>query len=338
LPTGDPTLLHPDYPQQPVINFFKKQQKNISISSSNWQEEPLGRGWSWDDFNDEYDVERSPLPVYGNVIRWEQEQQADSSFISYSIPDVNWKVNFNTQAGAKNFFVQRKMDENIYEITQGMEKAKEQLVPFVTNGLESAVELLQDTIKPAIHLTRFPLSKAGPLFSVIHTQPVDSLLQPMMYRSDNFFAEQTLLMVSNEYLGLMNDHKMIDTLLKTDLKGLPQKPNWVDGCGLSRLDLFTPQDFVWLLNKMKEDFGLERIKHILPTGGKGTLHSRFLQDKGAIFAKTGSLTGVVALSGYLITRKNRLLIFSVLVNNHVGGAALLRDATEKFIEDLRSSY
>jgi D-alanyl-D-alanine carboxypeptidase/D-alanyl-D-alanine-endopeptidase (penicillin-binding protein 4) len=46
----------------------------------------------------------------------------------------------------------------------------------------------------------------------------------MMHRSDNFFAEQTLLMASNEKLGFMSDRAMIDTLLKTDLKDIPQNP------------------------------------------------------------------------------------------------------------------
>ena len=60
----------------------------------------------------------------------------------------------------------------------------------------------------------------------------------------------------------MNDEKIIDTLLKTDFKDLPQKPRWVDGSGLSRYNLFTPQDFVAILNKMKNEFGMERIKVI----------------------------------------------------------------------------
>ena len=159
-----------------------------------------------------------------------------------------------------------------------------------------------------------------------------------MHRSDNFFAEQTLLMVSNERLGVMNDEKIIDTLLKTDFKDLPQKPRWVDGSGLSRYNLFTPQDFVAILNKMKNEFGMERIKVILPTGNEGTISSYYKADSNYIFAKTGTLSGVVALSGFLYTKKNKLLIFSVLVNNHQASATAVRRAVEKFIEDVRNKY
>jgi D-alanyl-D-alanine carboxypeptidase/D-alanyl-D-alanine-endopeptidase (penicillin-binding protein 4) len=133
----------------------------------------------------------------------------------------------------------------------------------------------------------------------------------MMHQSDNFFAEQILLMASNELLGYMNDEKIIDTILNADLRDVPQKPQWMDGSGLSRYNLFTPQSFVYILNKMKNEFGLERLKNILPTGGEGTLAAYYKKDAGFIFAKTGTLSNHCALSGFIITRKNRLLIFSV---------------------------
>ena len=160
----------------------------------------------------------------------------------------------------------------------------------------------------------------------------------MMHRSDNFFAEQTLLMVSNERLGIMNDIKIIDTLLKTDLKELPQKPKWVDGSGLSRYNLFSPQDFVWILTQMKKEFNWERIKDILPTGGTGTLGGGYKNYAGHIFAKTGTLSNHVALSGYIITNKGKELIFSVLVNAHQTSAANIRKGVEKLLSAIIERY
>ena len=160
----------------------------------------------------------------------------------------------------------------------------------------------------------------------------------MMHYSDNFFAEQTLLMVSNQLLHTMNDEKIIDTLLKTDLKDLPQKPNWADGSGLSRFNLFTPQDFIWILNKMKNEFSWKRLSTIFPSGNTGTLTNYYTADSSFIYAKTGSLTGVIALSGYLITKKNKTLIFSVLVNNHLTTGRAVRKAIEKYLLAVRDKY
>ena len=139
-------------------------------------------------------------------------------------------------------------------------------------------------------------------------------------------------------MNVMSDEKIIDTLLKTDFKNLPQKPRWADGSGLSRYNLFSPRDFVFILNKMKNEFGMERLKNILPTGNKGTLTNYYVSESGYIFAKTGSLSGVIALSGFLYTKKNKLLIFSVLVNNHNSTGTRVRRTVEKFIEEIRDRY
>ena len=340
-PTGDPTLLHPDFASQPVISLLKSRHLPLVVSPVNWQEIPLGPGWAWDDYNDDYMIERSSLPVYGNFIRWEQiggQNGQGASPRIHAIPAGDWKTHISTDSPTARFMVQRKLDENSFEIRPGREAHKTQDVPFVTGGLSVAMQLLSDTIGEPVSLAagKIPLADKG--LQVIHSRPVDSMFRPMMHHSDNFFAEQTLLMVSNERLGLMNDEKIIDTLLKSDLAGLPQQPKWVDGSGLSRFNLFTPRDFVWLLTRMKDEFGLDRISRILPTGGTGTLGSRYKQDSGYIFAKTGSLTGVIALSGYLVTRSERVLIFSILVNNYNGSTASLRNAMAAFLHSLRKQY
>lgn len=360
VPTGDPTLLHKDYLNQPVIDFLKKTNRPLQIIYKNWNENALGSGWSWGDYNASYMVERSPLPVYGNIIEWVQEanEQAntenilDRSPFIYSIPEVDWKVRFNTDTASRSYYVQRDRDQNVFHITQGVEKKKVQEVPFVTHGLQSALELLPDTIGKKIELSEAVMEMGGTRsrskeraaytgyqgLRTIFSQPTDSMLKPLMHRSDNFFAEQTLLMVGEALLGTLDMDKVTDTLLKTDFADLPHKPRWADGSGLSRFNLFTPQDFVTVLQKMEQDFGMDRIKNIFPTGGRGTLSNFYKQDSGYIYAKTGSLSGVIALSGFLYTKKNKKLIFSVLVNNHNGNATIIRRKVESFLVNIRNRY
>jgi serine-type D-Ala-D-Ala carboxypeptidase/endopeptidase (penicillin-binding protein 4) len=342
LPTGDPTLLHADFKKHPVLELLKNAKKKIYITDAMWHEDALGSGWSWNDYNEAYMAERSPMPIYGNLITWVQEKEGNDPAVIYSIPEVNWEVNFDTTK-TNMFSVSRNFSENIYEITEGKEKKKEQDVPFATHGIKAALELLADSIGKKIELmspqlTQKLMANLTLQVHIVHSQPTDSLLKPMMHRSDNFFAEQCLLMVSNQLRGVMNDQKIIDTLLKTDFKDLPQKPRWVDGSGLSRYNLFSPKDFVFIFNKMKNDFGIDRIKNILPTGNEGTLSNYYKSETGYIFAKTGTLSGVVSLSGFLYTKKNKLLIFSILVNNHNSSATAVRRAVEKFVEALRNAY
>jgi D-alanyl-D-alanine carboxypeptidase/D-alanyl-D-alanine-endopeptidase (penicillin-binding protein 4) len=277
---------------------------------------------------EDYMAERSALPIYGNTLKVKWISDNTLSFM----PSYFQKRSSVKDDLAKGFKVMKPWGINDFTFTNGRSAFRE--IPFTPDE-----KTLQDLLQDTLHAQTATIENfAGEIKNIIHSQPTDSLLKPMMHRSDNFFAEQSLLMVSERLLGEMSDRKIIDTLLKTDYKEMPQKPGWVDGSGLSRYDLFSPKDFVFILNKMKNDFGMDRIKNILPTGGTGTISNYYLKDSGFIFVKTGTLNGVVALSGFLYTKKNKLLIFSVLINNHRSSATDIRKGIEKFIQDIRDNY
>jgi D-alanyl-D-alanine carboxypeptidase/D-alanyl-D-alanine-endopeptidase (penicillin-binding protein 4) len=173
---------------------------------------------------------------------------------------------------------------------------------------------------------------------VLRSRPLDSMLRPLMLRSDNFYAEQTLLMTARKLTGSFSEGAATELLLNTTFAGMPHRPRWADGSGLSRYNLFTPSDFVWVLDKMKTDFGLDRVQGILPTPGTGTLRSYGPDLTGRIYAKTGTLSGVVALSGFVRADSGRWLIFSMLVNNHRGSAADIRKRFESYLRDVMKLY
>ena len=320
---ADPTFLHRDFKNQRVYDFLKSFAK-IKMVHYDFKDF-LGNGWSWSDYKEDYMAQRSPFPVYGNVMNVKWQNENTLTFIPRYFKN-NSVIASNLQRG---FRVEKPWERNEFTFENGREKSAD--IPFTPD--QNTIEaLLEDTLQKQVEVVNESLNANH----IIYSQPTDSLLKITMHRSDNFFAEQSLLMVSNVLLGVMDDRKIIDTILKTDFKLMPQKPAWVDGSGLSRYDLFSPKDFVFILNKMKDEFGMERMKAILPTGGTGTISSYYHADSGYIFVKTGTLNGVVALSGFLYTKKNKLLIFSVLVNNHRSSPATIRKSIEKFIQDLRN--
>ena len=334
-PSGDPTFLHPDFKQQNLYQLLKNfDHFRVDIDFSGFDEDPLGSGWSWNDYQEDYMAERSPFPIYGNLVRFNFKGRSPASVPRVDILAEDNMVIKDSSKDGNNFQIRRNLSSNTFLVIPAAGPYVSENVPFRADDI-FVKEALNDTLKLS-YGTAVRYSGRGNQLrgKVIHSQPTDSILKIMMHRSDNFFAEQSLLMVSNEKLGVMNDSKIIDTLLKTDLKGLPQPPRWADGSGLSRYNLFSPKDFVYILNKMKDDFGMDRLKVILPTGGRGTLSNYFLGNKDRIFAKTGTLSGVVALSGFFYTRSNKLLIFSVLVNNHHGSATAIRRTVEKFLQNV----
>jgi D-alanyl-D-alanine carboxypeptidase/D-alanyl-D-alanine-endopeptidase (penicillin-binding protein 4) len=332
-PTADPTLLHRDFKSQPVFEYLQLATKKLVYVQPRWQTEVYGNGWAWNDYNEYYMPERSELPVYGNVIEYILVKTGNKCILKGDINFFRYSLNIYAEPLSQNVRIRRRRVDNTFDVFHSVTAFSKAEIPFRTFENQ---RLLEDTLK------RRWLDNVDPpsdmKFQPVYSRPADSLLKPMMHRSDNFFAEQSLLMVSNEMLGVMNDEKIIDTLLKTDFKDLPQKPRWADGSGLSRYNLFTPQSLIAILNKMKNEFGMERIKEVFPTGGEGTISNYYKADSGYIYGKTGTLSGVVAFSGYLYTKKGKLLIFSTLVNNHQASATEVRRAIEKFLQGIRNNY
>lgn len=344
--TGDPTFLHPDFKNQPAFAFLQKAVNPALVTGYNTGFSPFGKGWALDDYQSDYAAERSEMPVYGNLTTFYLQNDTVSvrpHFFYNS--SLHWLNNVLLNNTKPQFIITRRFEDNFFHgLSKKGPKFVVQQIPYKTVLVDSIgnsdpvfLKLLEDTLHKVVSIAGTLDGKVIPK-NIIHSQPSDSLFKPMMHRSDNFFAEQTLLMASNEYLGYMSDEKMIDTILKTTLKDAPQKPKWVDGSGLSRYNLFTPADFVYILNKMKDEFGMNRMKTILATGGEGTISSYYKKEAGYIYAKTGTLSNNCALSGYLFTQKGKLLIFSVLNNNYISGATPVRRAVERFLESIQQKF
>jgi len=327
--TADPSFLYKSFPTQKVLQWINtKRNKKIVLCDTKFFENPLGKGWAWDDFEEPYMAERSGMPLYGNTVHF-YFNKGYKTIPHYFERYINNKVdivNNNTK-----FKVLKQLGQNIFDINQGKKDTNE-----ITFSTSQPLNIIEEILADTLH--RKVVKGTHIVDQKIYSQPTDSLLKSMMHYSDNFFAEQALLMVSNEKLGLMNDEKIIDTILKTDFKTLPQKPKWVDGCGLSRYNLFTPQDLVYILNKIKNEFNWQRIKNIFPTANEGTLKGFYKNNHNKIFAKTGSLSNNSALSGFLITNKGKELIFSVIINNYQATNKNVRLAIETYISDIIENY
>jgi serine-type D-Ala-D-Ala carboxypeptidase/endopeptidase (penicillin-binding protein 4) len=326
---ADPTFLLSEYAFQPAYHFLKQQNK-ILLSHTNWKEPALGAGWAWDDYSSDYMPERSVFPVYGNLAQFQKNLLGIATIPAGMLPaqliPADGKFSITRSLGSDSFYT-----------VPANKPFRQSAMPFRVGTASHQAKLLADTLHTTVESPAFRLER-WPDVVTIKSQPTDSVLSTMMHRSDNFFAEQLLLMVSNERFAVMNTKMVVDSLLNNDLNFLPQKPKWVDGSGLSRYNLFTPQDFIAVLQAMKSGFDWKRITAILPTGNEGTLSGLYTNYGGRIYAKTGTLSNHVALSGYLITRKGKTLIFSVLVNAHQRSAGEVRKTIEKFLTGLIDKY
>jgi D-alanyl-D-alanine carboxypeptidase/D-alanyl-D-alanine-endopeptidase (penicillin-binding protein 4) len=152
--------------------------------------------------------------------------------------------------------------------------------------------------------------------------------------SQNLHAETYLRLVASQKLGQGSRQAGLDELhaFLDDAKVDQKLYSIRDGSGLSRLNVVTPHAIVELLVYMAKSANEEDWTTMFPIGGTdGTLEDRMKSKrmKGRVMAKTGSLTHVTALSGYVMRRSGKRYAFSILVNNYNGPASDIRTVIDK---------
>lgn len=336
--SGAPTLLYGKYNDSIAFDFLRQSDKNIYFSNSNFLNKRYGLGWAWDDYNDEYSKELTPLSVYGNALQVTLYPNG-----KWSVHPNQFRDSIEVVGYSARFRVKR--DEKSNRFKMWLKNTNDTItkeVPFITST-ELNLRLLTDTLHKEIKLINRRMTDS---VSVIYGTATDSIYKVLLQDSDNFLAESVLMMTSYN----LNQNDSISTSLqiknisKNELSDLSQQPRWVDGSGLSRYNLFTPQSMVEVLIKIRskaleKDGSMKRVFELLPTGGKtGTLKNRFTEYPEFIYAKTGTLSNNHNLSGYIVTKSGKLLIFSYMNNHYMYKTSTIQKQTDTILKDFYLHY
>ena len=336
MPNGDPSFAEPNFQNNIIYQMLQNTNKNIVIFYDSLKTKsiiPFGKGWSWDDYNDDYMSERCIFPIHQNLIQYTFNQNIIESNPNYFLNTLDTSNTLNP-----NFTIQRALDKNEFYKIPAKNKFTKISIPFKhTDFLETELGILQKMF-PNKSFSKRAISDNNNNLIIVKTLALDTLLKKMMYESNNFYAEQLLLISSQQYQQSFSESIFIDSLLNKEYLFLKSRPRWVDGSGLSRYNLFSPAEFIDLLIQFKNEFAWERIKSILPSGMQGTLGNLYKKYPNQIFAKSGTLTNHVALSGYLITNKNTHFMFSMMVGNHRTKAPKVRQLLESYLTKIIENY
>ncbi|HRE66837.1 MAG TPA: D-alanyl-D-alanine carboxypeptidase [Cyclobacteriaceae bacterium] len=329
--TGDPSFLYKHaYQTGKTYEFLQQYSGKIYFSGTNFYNYALGPGWAWSDYDSYYSAERSAFPVYGNLVEVKKAEEEFSTMPAYFMEHF-------TIANQQRTYeeVTRGLDDNQLTYFTGKKTRGEWTIPF-RSTTDVVVDLLSDTLKREIN--EAPILLPAEAKSLKGT-PVDSLYKVMMEDSDNFIAEQLLLQCAGVLSDSLKQEIAIKYVVEKWLSDLPDKPRWVDGSGLSRFNLFTPRSIAVLWDKIYSLVPQERLFNLLAVGGqKGTLKNSYKNDPPYIFGKTGSLNNNHVLSGYLITRKGKLLIFSLMNNNYLAPTNDVRKHMQEILYTIYTKY
>ena len=320
--TGDPTLLHTYFDSRKTLDFLRSY-KNIALDVTNFTDEKLGPGWAWDDYQYYYQPEKGSFPLYGNVLtlNYGPELKVSPAYFKDSVVPISYTKN-------------RELSKNTFYFAPSRKDTLE--VPFRTDSALTKKLLGHSLGKDITLITKMPKG----MLKTKYSMPTDTVLKRMMHESDNFLAEQLLILSSSTLSDTLSGKIARDYIMEKPLSDLKQPPRWVDGSGLSRYNLFTPESLVTILHRLYMETNRARLFDIFPGGGaSGTLKNWYGDNpEPYIYAKSGSLGNVYCLSGYLITKSGKTLIFSFMNNHFLSPSSKVKENMEKIFETIRDTY
>jgi len=329
--TGDPTFLDEDFTIQPVYDFLKDSNSTLVYSERDFHDERFGPGWAWDDYMYNYSPEKCSMPIYANVVhfrRYPGETNLTIHPVRFNRSTLHLKDTV--------FSISREENINMFKVRHGQwPDTVDRKIPYIySNSL--FLQLLRDSLGKRIYQ---PSQNTPEMGNILYSQHIDSVMKKMMIVSDNFIAEQMLIMGSGDLFDTLAADLCIDYAIDHLIPELKNQIDWVDGSGLSRYNKFTPRAINILLQKIYNEFPQELISDIFPKGGlSGTLKNNFKGETIFVVAKTGSMSNVYNLSGYLITKEGEWLIFSFMNNNFEVPMALVKREMEKILRNIHEKY
>lgn len=346
---GDPTLSTDDLNNQAssIAAKIKEIRDGIVVDNTFFDTIRLGSGWMWDDpntpvapffiNNNLIDLIVSPGAVRGQTAT--ASSLPASSFIDVSVENVT--------------------DDNRIRILHEKLENREKYViagPFssvtAVRRFRTVVhqpELFAGTVFKEL-LAKNGTEVGGPVrigrvpsdaqqFASFNSPPLGDIVKTFLKESNNLTGEcllKTLGTVDSgspgeAYKGVREVQKVLKEI------GIEEKKyRMVDGSGLSTYNLLTPEQLVTVLKAAYRDFTIypEFSSALAVAGADGTLRSR-MDDSllvRSVRAKTGTMSGISSLAGYLRTKKGTMIAFSIMVNGFVGYSTPVRAAQDSIIK------
>jgi serine-type D-Ala-D-Ala carboxypeptidase/endopeptidase (penicillin-binding protein 4) len=289
---------------------------------------PWGTGWSWDDREEGYSAPVHGLNMEHNRITFTADpKQAEPCLhidplwaavqVKHSLVWTNKRENdvrVTRKIEENRFFIEGELSRTDPVITGAVHSGPLFFMEGLIHALRSQGILLSE--QPEVREGRFP-EQAG--LSIQHDSPPLSVcLEWVNGESDNFAAEVLLRTLGRQKTVKGVEQAGLDTVRETLQQwGITPPGRMVDGSGLSMYNLSSPGQCVVLLRRMLHHPEREVFIRSLPRYGvSGTLKRRDWQPPQgfSVAAKTGTLTGVKTLSGYLLRGDRAEVVFSLMIN------------------------
>lgn len=189
---------------------------------------------------------------------------------------------------------------------------------------EAGISVL-GTTRSTTDSTAFLTARQTPSLAETTSRPLTDWIFPILNTSQNWYAEMMLKQLGRqmEHDGSWSGGLAAERRFLRDSAGVDTTLFALsDGSGLSASNLVAPLAFTRLLQFIRSHPHYPTFAAGLPQSGQaGSLRNRFIGTaiEGRVRAKTGSISRVNTLSGYLEMPNGKVYTFSVQLNHHVAG-------------------
>ncbi|MUL35385.1 D-alanyl-D-alanine carboxypeptidase/D-alanyl-D-alanine endopeptidase [Gloeocapsopsis dulcis] len=346
---GDPSVT--DTQLQELVQQLSRrgirQVNQLIAEDSHFRGAVVNPTWEWEDVQADYGAPVGNFVLNQNAVELKllPQQIGQPLRVQWSDPTeaVWWRVENKTvtvPAGETTTSVSRDLKGAVLQMTGNLSvDAEPQSVRLaVVEPTEHFLRHFRRALANAGITTRqtsvvsYPSHENVQEVAAITSPPLAQLLIEANQNSNNLYAEallRAIAQVSSDSIG-NNGLEIVSNTLTT----LGVDPNGyvlADGSGLSRHNLMSPETLVQMLRVMANS---NVYRTSLPVAGiSGTLKNRFQNTpaQGIVQAKTGTMSGIAALSGYLNTASYEPLIFSILVNQSNLSATEIRQAIDEIV-------
>lgn len=357
---GDPLLRVTDLNDAAsalAASGITKVTGSVYTDASYFDSQRYGFGWSWDDFPYYYAAVISALSLEENVVHIRMRPgSAIGSPVQISVAPVTqaFKIDNRMTTGAKDSKdtsdIERR-DLDTITLTGSYPlgaKESEDLVPAVPDPERYAGDVFLSALR-ARGIAVGGITGSGltpPAARVLWTHSSEKLpllLADFWYPSDNLMGELLLKALGVTKAGPPGNDTSGIEVENAYLRSVNVDPKTVsitDGSGLSQYDRITPRDLWKILQSDWEGPNREIVLDALPVSGvRGTLEGAYkgTPAEKMVFAKTGSISHVRTISGFIRTRRHGAVTFSFMLDDWLEDAPALAkiraDVFSRFVTD-----
>ena len=306
-----------------------------------------GEGWQWDDDLNPLMPKFSAYNIDNNLLKITVEPTFKGAPAEIKL-DVFYPttfVNLVTTGGTNNVKISR--NNNIAPDVLNIEGtvSKREQIEIPINHLKRYFVLrLEDAIKSEKieyygNFTNKKLSAQNISSISKITNPIEKAVNAIMLDSNNMAAETVFKIAGGHYAKTSGSAEAAIKMLMDYCGKLgvnTQNIRIVDGSGVSKNNLVTT-DFMtsFLISQYQND---AEYKEMFASAGEGTLKNRMLYFGDNLKAKTGTLSNVSAITGYLKTAKGNLVAFDIIINDPNSKTPDKKMLEEYILRAIHTSY